>query len=204
MIYLDEYSKWYLNHVVHRRAREAHYAKHFGPTDGFVAHSKDVKPVHIDIYTHPPNEKRAWSTLVTSGMSDQPQPVPAGMGPGNLRTEIIMYTSQPASWMPRLLKLLAEYPFLSGRFLDWGHVYAALDLMEGLGSSGVMFLRPSFEEPSLGELRIGGDSVRFLWAVLVTESECQYAMRHGGRALQSVFEKAGVKRLLGRDRRPVV
>src|SRR4030095_2254037 len=101
--------------------REAHYERFFGRLEQ-VMHSTDEKPVHIDIYQFAPTEDRSSWTLITGGMSDRRQPLPAE-APEHVapRAEIMMYVAEPKPWMFAVLKGLAEMPFDQDTFLHWHH-----------------------------------------------------------------------------------
>ncbi|GAB3716522.1 hypothetical protein GCM10028815_34670 [Mariniluteicoccus flavus] len=59
-------------------ARDAHLSQHLG-TDWSVLHELASVGIHLDVYVFPPTPERPHLTLVTSGMSDLPMTVPAGL-----------------------------------------------------------------------------------------------------------------------------
>jgi|SRR5687767_5608291 hypothetical protein len=170
--------------------REAHYQRFFGRLDQPVIHSLDVKSVHVDIYQFAPDAGRPFWTLITGGMSDRRQPLPADP-PAHIapRAEILMYAQQPQDWMFSVLKGLAEMPFVDDTYLHWHHTVPNGQPMTAKPSvlTAFFFLPPYFEDEVFDTLEVGGDKVDFLMLLPITESERQYAIEHGSQALEAVF-----------------
>lgn len=173
--------------------REAHYQRYLGCSDSIVVHSTDEKPVHIDIYRFPPSGESLFWTLVTSGMSDRRQPVPAD-APEYVarRAELLMYVPEPKDWMFSVLKGLAEMPFLDSTFLHWYHtVQNGTPMTSGPSLlTAFLLLPPYFADEGLERLEIDGDKVQFMLVVPITEAERQFAVGNGSRALEEVFADA--------------
>ena len=83
-------SRW-----AHRR--ESHYRSWFGDSaDVHVWHEPLPGSPRIDIYIFPPSPAldRNYSTVVTSGMSDAPMPIPEGVDPRFARAELLFYVDR--------------------------------------------------------------------------------------------------------------
>jgi hypothetical protein len=171
--------------------REAHYTRFFGPLTEAVMHSTDIKAVHIDIYQFRPKRGRKYWTLITGGMSDQPQFVPRD-SPKHVsrRVELMMYVRQPAPWMFSVMKGLAEMPFDDRIFLHWFHTVPNGMPMTAKPSllTSFFFLPPYFEEKGFDSLKLGRSKVDILWLVPITEAERVYAAKHGSERLEKLHE----------------
>jgi len=184
------------------RVREAHYTKFLGPLDESIAHSTDVKDVHIDIYSFHPNNKRPYWTLITGGMSDLPQKIPDDAEGISSRTEIMIYVKEPQDWMLNVLKRLAEMPFDDKTYLHWYHTVPNGQPMTNEPSelTSFFFLPPYFEDFGFNTLHIGSDKVDFLWLIPITEREREYAIENGSQALEEVFEKVEMNPIVDEKR----
>lgn len=172
------------------KAREAHYAAHFGPINQPVMHSKDRQDPQIDVYQFEPTEERPYWTLITGGMSDDRQPalvdIKEDVAP---RAEIMLYVHEPQQWMFHVLKSLAELPFESGSFLHWHHTVPSRVSMTGRESllTSFFFLPPYFESDEFDSLKIDGDRVNILWLVPITDAEREFAVANGPEALEGLM-----------------
>jgi len=190
-----------------QEARERHYRRYFGPLTQNVMHSTDLKRVHVDIYQFEPTAKRPYWTLITGGMSDEPQPLPTDC-PEHIspRAEIMMYVSKPAGWMFSVLKGLAEMPFDDNTYIHWWHTIPNGMPMTATPSSltSYFFLPPYFEAKRFGGLKLGGDAVDFLWMIPITEAEREFAMEHGSQALEDKLEEAEMSQVVDESRLSLV
>ena len=154
-----------------------------------VWHSTDAKPVHVDVYDFLPTDERKYHTLITGGMSDLRQNIPAhrdGMSP---RAEIMMYAHNPQGWMVNVLKGLAEMPWDDNTFLHWYHTVPNGKPMTAVPSllTSFFFVPPYLEADGFNPMFLDGDAVDFLVLVPITEKERQFAVEHRAAALIDVF-----------------
>jgi hypothetical protein len=178
-----------------RVAREAHYERFLGSVSR-VSHSQSVKllPLHIDVYQFAPSAARPYWTLITGGMSDFRQPAledqPPGIAP---RAELLMYVKHVQSWMPSLLKGLAEMPFERATWLHWAHtVPSGQPITEGASALTGFFLCPPIcETEKFEDFSLDGDRVAFLMVVPITDAERVYAIERGSAALGKLMEDSG-------------
>jgi len=187
--------------------REAHYQKYFGPLTEKVMHSTDMKPVHVDIYQFPPTARRPFWTLITSGMSNDLQPLPQEAAKFvSPRTELMMCVREPKPWMFSVLKGLAEMPFEDNTHLHWWHTVQNGQSMTAEPSllTAFFFLPPYFEETGFDTLQLGGQKVDILWLVPITEAERKFATEHGSQALEDLMSQKELDRVVDESRRSIV
>ena len=67
-----------------------------------------------------------------------------------------------------------------------------------------IFLPPYFEDPEFENLRLGGDKVDILWLVPITEPERDYAVENGSKALEGIFQKTKLDRVVDEKRTSLV
>jgi hypothetical protein len=168
-----------------------------------VCHSIDDKFPHIDLYPFPPHEDRTHWTLITGGMSDARQNVPAD-APAyvSARTELIMYVREPKTWMLKALMDLADMPFDEESFVHYWHP-ASNDKPITEGSSlltGYIFLPAFFEKDDYNTLKLFEEEVDILWVVPITAAELAYAMDKGSEALVDKFMESDLHPVLDEDR----
>ncbi len=187
--------------------RERHYEEFFGPITEPVVHSIDSKVPHIDIYQFAPHGERDFWTLITGGMSDEPQFLPDSV-PEYVtgRTEIMMYVRQPEGWMFNVLKGLAGMPFDDLTFLHWWHSVPNGKPMtvQPSGLTNFLFLPPYHEDDGFDELKIGDTKIHILWLVPITDAELKYKLDHGAEALLEVFDDRGLDIVVDEDRQSLV
>lgn len=189
------------------QAREAHYKRHLGKLDQPVMHSTDDNAVHVDIYQFAPTRRRDYWTLVTGGMSDQPQQIPAKFRRALAsRTELMMYVRKPAAWMFSVLKGLAAYPFESDSYVHWYHTIPNGKPMTAKPSllSSWLIIPPIFEKQTFDALKLGRNRVNFLWVIPITEAERAFATQHGSEALQQVMASRSFNPVVNERRKSLV
>ena len=152
----------------------------------------------------PGGPHRPYTVLSSVGMSCQRMPVVEQVldDPGGYaRIELALATTLPSAQAARVFGWLATYPwravtwFGPGHTVRWPHDPATFPLGEGYGS--VLLLDspgslPGPEPPDLSGFAVGGDPVRWLWIVPISEPDRQLAKEHGSAAL--------VHRLAGQPR----
>ncbi|MEW6529745.1 MAG: suppressor of fused domain protein [Thermodesulfobacteriota bacterium] len=187
--------------------RELHYQRFLGPLIQPVAHPTDDKVPHIDVYRFPPRKDRQHWTLITGGMSDARQDVPAD-APAFVspRTELIMYVWEPKNWMLKALMGLADMPFDDRSFLHYWHT--ASDNMpiteEPSFLTGYIFLPPFFEKEDFDTLQLLDEKVDILWVVPITDAELSYAMDKGAEALIDRFAECDLHPVVNEERASII
>jgi hypothetical protein len=195
----DMYDQWMAK-------RERHYKKFLGKMSDDIMHSTDVHEVHVDIYQFEPSKRRPYWTLITGGMSDKRQNVPAEADWASPRTEILTYVEQPYDRIFAVLKMLAEMPFEEDSYMHWYHTISVGEpVTERQTELTCAFLIPPiFEKPKFDTLEIGRDKVDFLMMVPVTMQERHYAKQNGPEALLEVFEQANLGPVFDENRASLV
>lgn len=195
----DVYAKW-------QKQREKHYSKFLGPMEDKVMHSTNPHEVHIDIYQFAPTKKRPFWTLITGGMSDKRQNIPAEVDWAAPRAEVFTYVKEPHDRAFAALKLLAEMPFEENSYMHWFHTISVGEPVTKRQSelTCAFLVPPLFENPKFDTLKIGGDKVDFLMMVPITVQERHYAKNNGGEALLEVFEKANLGPVPDENRKSLV
>lgn len=183
---------------------ENQYEKLIGVIDK-VWHSIDVKDVHIDIYQFAPTIERPYWTLVTSGMSFQPQSIPDDMNLSG-RTELIMYVSEVQGWMLNVMKHLAEMPFDDETNLHWYHtVPNGMPMTAEPSVLTSFFFTPTyFESVEFNDLKIFGEKIDFLWLIPITENERQYALENESKSLDNLLWSNGLNQVLDEKRASLI
>jgi hypothetical protein len=150
---------------------------------------------HIDVYIHKPGfNKRPFYTLVTGGMSDLPMKVPAEVGPGFSRAEIICYVDEPKEIYMKALRFLARFPHEYETWLGVGHTIPngqpPAPFFEGSQLAVALLISTIVKSDFdlLGQFQIHGEPVNFLWFVPITEAECSFKLQRGMTAVFDLLE----------------
>jgi hypothetical protein len=177
-----------------------HLQKFIGVIDK-VWHSTDDKDIHIDIYQFAPTIQRPYWTLVTSGMSFQPQYIPDDRNLSG-RTELIIYVSEVQGWMLNVMKGLAEMPFDDKTYLHWNHTVPNGKPMTSEPSqlTSFFFVPAFYEDREFNNLKILEEKIDFLWIIPITENERQYALDNGSEALDELLWNAELGQVLDEKR----
>jgi hypothetical protein len=195
----DVFSQW-------MEKREKHYQKFLGKMSEGVMHSINEHEVHVDIYQFEPNKKRPFWTLITGGMSDKRQNVPAEVDWASGRTEVLAYVKEPYDRIFATLKLIAEMPFEEDSFMHWYHTISVGEPVTQRQTelTCVFLMPPIFEKPKFDSLYIGRDKVDFLMMVPITVQERHFAKQNGPEALLEVFEQANLGPVCDENRKSLV
>jgi Suppressor of fused protein (SUFU) len=179
-----------------QQALLGHLLSRLGPGAHYWEASAGRQPA-VGITERPLTSRRPYTVLSTVGMSCQRMPVveqvlddPAGYA----RIELALAVSDPvsAASAARVFLWLATYPwravtwFGPGHSVRWHHPSDAFPL--GGGYEGVLLLdNPSAllgpEPPDLTGFAFGGDPVRWLWIIPITERDRQLAKERGSASL---------------------
>jgi hypothetical protein len=173
-----------LGHLLHNLGPGAHYWD-----------AGNGKQPLVGVSERPPTQGRPYTVLSTVGMSCQRMPVveqfvddPAGYG----RIELCMAATIPSAQAARIFLWLAQYPwraitwFGPGHSVRWYHEPATFPL--GGGREAVLLLdEPGGllgpEPPDLSGFSFGGDPVRWLWVIPISERERLIAKERGSASL---------------------
>jgi hypothetical protein len=174
------------------------HLERLGPGSHYWDASMGRQPM-AGISERPPAEGRPYTVLSTVGMSCQRMPVverlvqdPASYA----RIELAMATTMPPAQAARIFLWLAPYPwravtwFGPGHSVRWYHEPATFPL--GGGYEAVLLLEapsglPGPDAPDLSGFSFGGDPVRWLWVVPITEEERLIAKEQGSASLISAL-----------------
>jgi Suppressor of fused protein (SUFU) len=180
-----------------------HLLNRLGPGGGYWDAGGGKQPV-VGVSERPANASRPYTVLSTVGMSCQRMPVVEQFvedSSAYTRIELVMATTLPSPQAARVFLWLAQYPwravtwFGPGHSVRWYHKPATFPL--GGGNEAVLLLDdPSGlvgpDVPDLSGFKFGGDPVRWLWVVPITERERLLAKERGSASL--VTELAAQRR----------
>lgn len=180
----------------------------------YVMHDRSDGPVRISVHVVPPNPRRAYTTLFTTGLSERRMSVPpCGCG-GDGYAELMI--TLPASWSiePETrgehltwpvawLRDLALYPHASHAWLGSGHTIPNGDppvpIAPDTALAGVMLLPPR----GLGTRHIAhprGGKIALLALVPLYPGELELKLREGAEALVSRMALYNVSEVVVRRR----
>ena len=194
-----------------QQALLGHLTPRLGPGGHYWDASAGQQPL-TGVTERPPGPRRPYTILSTVGMSCQRMPVVEQVlddPSGYARIELAIATTLPSAQAARVFLWLATYPwhavtwFGPGHSVRWYHETSTFPLGEGPGSSGTSGASGAFgafgavllldspgslagpEPPDLSGFAFGGDPVRWLWIVPISEADRQLAKEHGSAALIS-------------------
>ena len=193
-----------------QRALLGHLDARLGPAGHYWDASARKQPL-TGVTERPPVPGRPYTVLSTVGMSAQRMPVVEQVlddSSGYARIELAVATTLPSEQAARVFLWLATYPwsavtwFGPGHSVRWYHEPSTFPLGgEGTGAEAVLLLdspgvlseggRPAGmvldgpEPPDLSGFTFGGDPVRWLWLIPITERDRQLARDRGSAALVS-------------------
>ncbi|WP_182901274.1 suppressor of fused domain protein [Microbispora sp. H10830] len=140
----------------------------------------------VGVSERPPTFTRDYTVLSTVGMSCQRMPA-AEMYDTACRVELALATRQDPRVAARLFAWLGQYPWRSVTWLGHGHTARWFQNpvtfpLDG-GHQGVLMLMDPPGLPDMSGFMFGGDAVRWLWLLPLTESELRLVADHGHRAI---------------------
>jgi len=190
-----------------QQALLGHLQARLGPAGHYWDASAGKQPL-IGVTERPPVPGRPYTVLSTVGMSGQRMPVVEQVlddSSGYARIELAVATTLPSAQAARVFLWLATYPwnavtwFGPGHSVRWYHEPATFPL--GGGAEAVLLLdapgsageggRPGGpalagpQPPDLSGFTFGGDPVRWLWIIPISERDRQLARDRGSAALVS-------------------
>ncbi len=159
--------------------REAEYISRFGPYSQVYHELMPIAP-HIDVYVHPPHGDRDFTTLITSGMSDNPMPIPPG--PCSPRAELVLYVAEATEEYVDLLRFLAQLPYKQDIWFAYGSTMTngqpPQPIFDGSVLDCYVFIPPIIETDHdiCESVSIEDAPLQVLWAVPITTAERQLIM----------------------------
>jgi hypothetical protein len=184
-----------------QQALLGHLQPRLGPGGHYWDASAGRQPI-TGVTERPAGPHRPYTVLSTVGMSCQRMPVVEQVlddPSGYARIELAIATTLPSAQAARVFLWLATYPwravtwFGPGHSVRWYHEPSTFPLGgdEGNGSFGAVLLLdspgslPGPEPPDLSGFTFGGDPVRWLWIVPISERDRQLAKERGSATLIS-------------------
>jgi hypothetical protein len=180
-----------------QQALLGHLLPRLGPGGHYWDASAGKQPV-TGVTERPPAPRRSYTVLSTVGMSCQRMPVVEQVldDPGGYaRIELAVATTLPSAQAARVFGWLATYPwhavtwFGPGHSVRWYHEPSTFPLGGGGERYGAVLLLdspgslPGPEPPDLSGFAFGGDPVRWLWVVPISERDRQLAKDRGSASL---------------------
>jgi len=157
----------------------------------------------VGISERPPADYRHYTVLSTGGMSGQRMPVVeqlAAEANSTARIELAVATTLASTDAARVFLWLAQYPWREmtwlgpGHSVRWSHDPAAFPL-GGRGEAVLLLDDPGQltgpEVPDLSGFSFGGDPVRWLWVVPISERERLLARERGSALLVTQLAAQG-------------
>jgi hypothetical protein len=149
----------------------------------------------VGVTERPPTSSRPYTVLSTVGMSCQRMPVVEQFAEDTSsygRIELCLASTLPSAQAARIFLWLGQYPWRSvtwfgpGHSVRWYHEPATFPL--GGGNEAVLLLDepaglPGPEPADLSGFSFGGDTVRWLWIVPISERERLLAKERGSASL---------------------
>ncbi len=184
-----------------QQALLGHLQPRLGPGGHYWDASAGHQPI-TGVTERPSGPHRPYTILSTVGMSCQRMPVVEQVlddPSGYARIELAIATTLPSAQAARVFLWLATYPwhavtwFGPGHSVRWYHEPSTFPLGQGesYGSFGAVLLLDSPgsllgpEPPDLSGFTFGGDPVRWLWIVPISERDRQLAKERGSATLVS-------------------
>lgn len=179
-----------------QQALLGHLQSRLGPGGHYWDASAGRQPL-TGVTERPPGPHRPYTVLSTVGMSCQRMPAVEQVlddPSGYARIELALATTLPSAQAAQVFGWLSTYPwravtwFGPGHSVRWHHDPATFPLGEGfeavllLDSPGAL---AGPEPPDLSGFAFGGDPVRWLWVVPISERDRQLAKEHGSASLVS-------------------
>lgn len=176
----------------YRRLVLGHLDGRLGPAGRYLEFGGDRLP-RVGVSERPAVPGRGHPVLSTVGMSCQRMPTVERyieQPESHARIELATATARDPQAGARLLRWLAHYPWQEVTWLGHGHTarwrHRSSPFPLGDRYGGVIPLSgagPGPRLPDLSGLVFGGDTVRWLWMIPLTEQELQLAHERGPDAL---------------------
>ncbi|MCG6158576.1 suppressor of fused domain protein [Rubinisphaera margarita] len=202
---------------VHLEAITAHLEKHLGACE-MVYHEIVSDLVHLDVLQFPPTDDRPFHTLVTSGVSDKPMNVPAGL---ESMSHVELMINLPAKWPMkqsdwdnenhywplRWLKMIGRMPHQYNTWIGWGHTIPNGDPAEPIADTnfiGVMLSPPYWKDTDFFQMTADDEtSISFFNLVPLYREEMDLKLQKGAEPLEDLLEKNQAATVLNPKRKNV-
>ncbi|MET1076495.1 MAG: suppressor of fused domain protein [Pseudomonas sp.] len=176
--------------------REQLFDELFGDCDS-VSHEISPLSPHIDVFVYKPGyQGRTFYTLVSSGMSDVPMTLAAGIPDDYQRAEILMYVTEPKEEYIHLIRYYARYPHQYGSYFAQGHTIPNGQPAEPYFSPGsldtVLFISSILSPDNEFSDRLyekSGIPVQLLHLTPITTAELEFKLEHGSDRLYDIFDE---------------
>jgi hypothetical protein len=190
-----------------------------------VFHEIVSDQVHIDVHWVKPTSKNPFHVLVTSGMSDKPMNVPAGIeAPRYLELYVLLpsdwkiqgknyetveneFSDENTYWPVRWLKTIARLPHSFNTWVGWGHTIPNGENAEPFAEStklGCVMLLPSIALPKeFFELKTDKKTINFLCLFPLYKQEMEFKLKHGSDKLLDRFDEYGISDIVDPKRKNV-
>lgn len=199
-------------------AISAHIETHVGPIAN-VWHEIVSDLVHIDLFQVAPTEDRPYWTLVTSGMSDLPMTVPAGLEewafaelmlclPGDWKLKQSDFEDERYYWPLRWLKILARFPHEYKTWFCWGHSMPNGDpaepFHESVAFAGMVLFRPKTVSREFWNLPVReGKVIEFFSVIPLYPGEMELKLRKGAEELEKRLDRIRASEIVTPGRKDV-
>ena len=141
---------------------------------------------------HLPHETRDFATLVTSGMSDYPIPMPNGQR--SVRAELLLYATHVDELAIQILRGAAKVPYRKKHGLSIGTTGTLDEMQELLSSSNqqdCVYMLPVIESDSkpIPAKEVIGSVIQLFWLITITDAERNLIESGGIHKFLSLLEK---------------
>ncbi|WP_372896022.1 suppressor of fused domain protein [Stieleria sp.] len=170
--------------------RRLAYEQRFGPCSRYDV--DDDPSMRVDVSVHLPEDARDFTTLVTSGMSDYPIPMPNGQR--SVRAELLLYVTHLDELAIQILRGAAKLPFRKKKGLSIGTTESLDGLRDQLSDSqqkDCVYMLPVVESDSkpIPAKEVIGGVVQLFWLMTITEAERKLIDTGGIHKFLSLLEK---------------
>ncbi len=195
-------------------AVEEHVEEFIGPVET-VFHELLSDLIHLDVLFIPADEDRPYHALVTSGVSDLPMTVPAGMDDFS-RVELMMalppdwpldeneMKKEENYWPIRWLKQIGRLPHDYNTWIGYGHTIPNGDPAEKIENTNFVgfMLTPAYWLPPefLQKESSNGDIISFFNLLPLYQDEMDFKLKKGAEELELRFEKRNLSMMVDVDR----
>ena len=173
--------------------RHAVYAALFGEVREVFEEARPLIPrIEVRSYFRRGKDGSEVCSLVTSGMSDLRMKAPAGADA--LRTELILYCTEPKAEYVETMRWLAHVPHDQNTWIGYGHTIPNGDPPAPFWGSRILdtiLLMPPIvakDQALPDQLALDGDPVHFLWLAPLTTAECKLKLARGFEAILDLFQ----------------
>ncbi|MCA9136372.1 MAG: suppressor of fused domain protein [Planctomycetales bacterium] len=170
--------------------RRLEYEQRFGPSSRYDVDQDET--MRVDVSVHQPSGTRDFATLVTSGMSDYPIPMPNGQR--SVRAELLLYATHIDELAIEVLRSAAKIPYRKKHGLSIGTTGSLSDLSNQLSEShqqDCVYMLPVIESDSkpIPAKETLGSAIQLFWLVTITDAERKLIETSGIHKFLSLLEK---------------